>query len=249
MEKRHHLDLLFLFVLEVAIAVIMFALGYWYARSFSDERLNTADRLNSEGSQSKIFETPEEPLEKDSWFVKLETKQFTVLAPRMFQSGMHDGRVKISHSVPYAHDDPCDFIGSGIPKKEIRDFDIEISLMDGSVQDVMKSKWGGEFVEANFRDGVLVEDSGYLLEQYEAHPWSGLRLTMGVEGCGSYSYYFPVGENRTLFIERPFVSEFMEVASTRGLILKALGVPDTIWPQTADVYFMEIVRSVRVKGE
>lgn len=139
--------------------------------------------------------------------------------------------VRIDHSVPSTHPNPCDFKGDSKPLDAVNDFAATIKLANQSVMDYVKTTgWPDwQYVSAN---------------PYRYGAFSGYRVMSGVEGCGSDIYYLFVSQNKTVIITRRLVTELTDVTSDQNTYAK---LPGIISLNKAETYFSQILSSLTVK--
>jgi hypothetical protein len=61
---------------------------------------------------------------------------------------------------------------------------------------------------------------------------------MGVEGCGAYKYYFPLNPDKTLFVKRSLITEFMPIIISYQ---DYLALPGIIPPAEEEELFNKIL--------
>jgi len=145
-----------------------------------------------------------------------------------------DEEVILSHTVPFVHQDPCDFQGDGEGLQEIRDFDVTLKVIENSFPEVIKQNEGESF--------ELQVSPGFV-DEYSLGDISGYKITKGVEGCGYFTYYIPLEESKTLIITRSFVPEFNPINTNFETYLTVF---DVIIPTKEEEIFQSIVSSLKV---
>ncbi|MFH0857759.1 MAG: hypothetical protein V1848_03365 [Candidatus Magasanikbacteria bacterium] len=142
--------------------------------------------------------------------------------------------VILSHAVPFVHPDPCDFRGDGEDLQEIRDFHVSLELIENTMDDVIKQKQWDTF-EMNVSPGYI--------DEYSVGNYQGYRVMNGIEGCGYFSYYFPLGEEKTLYLTRAYVTELLPITSEYE---KHLALPNIFVPEREEAIFESILSSFKV---
>ncbi len=148
--------------------------------------------------------------------------------------------VTLAHSVPYDHPDPCDMKGDGKRLAQLTDFSMTMSVMPGSLPFLM----GHASSLISFEDGMPKTESGFV-DSVAYGPHTGYKVTMGVEGCGEQTYYFPLSTTQTLVISRPLVSELQPIVDP-AVRQKILAMPGVMFPEEAESIFGQIVASIRL---
>jgi len=163
---------------------------------------------------------------------------FTLAVPPPLAAGVRVGdSLDIKHSVPFPHQDPCDFRGDGVDLAEVTDFRLIVQEFPGAPADVLAAQQ-----PLVVRTAAGIEEQPGFAESITVAGRSGYRVTMGVEGCGEDVYYFPLGAASTIVIRRPFVSEFRQSEELKSQVL---AVPGVIVESAADTLFAAIVASIR----
>lgn len=148
-----------------------------------------------------------------------------------------DSYIKISHSIPFVHEDPCDFKGGAPALKKLTDFNANIEVKDLSLIEAVRAKEGKLAEEYIAGDTLSIKDE--YVEKVQIAQLDGFRFNNSFEWCGSADYYFPVGINKTLFVQR---FDIAELALDPGRYSGAKGV---IMPQEADVLFKQIISTFK----
>lgn len=164
--------------------------------------------------------------------------------PPVLEAKQKDGDVAITHSVVYKHTEPCDFIGDAPVKEKIYDFGVYVSVLDANLKDaIIKNEHSDFFVKEFFENNTLKLAEGYV-DPISAGTLNGFQITNGVEGCGQFTYYFPVSSAKTLVINRPFITELSGVV---GNLETYLNLPGIIAPEKEKEFFNTILSTLKVK--
>jgi hypothetical protein len=148
-----------------------------------------------------------------------------------------DGYIKISHSIPFIHEDSCDFKGGAPDLKELTDFNIIIEIEKFNLIDAVRAK-EGDFIEKYIINNSLNTEDGYI-EKSKIAQLDGFRFINSFEGCGNVDYYFSVDKDKTLFVRR---FDIAELALNPERYSSAKGV---IMPQKADILFNQILSTFK----
>jgi hypothetical protein len=147
------------------------------------------------------------------------------------------------HSVPFVHSAPCDFIGTGKELTELSDFDVSFEVYNKSLRDTAIDSQDASFAVDNMSGDEMKLSEGFI-DSITVEGLKGYKLTQGVEGCGQYVYYFPLGNDATLVVSRAFVPE-LNSSISEDIRLKAEKLPNVILSQKSDEIFESILRSFR----
>jgi hypothetical protein len=98
-----------------------------------------------------------------------------------------------------------------------------------------------------FANNKLVVSEGYI-DAYNIGSFSGYSIYTGVEGCGFTTYYFPISNSKTLVVKRNQVTEFSGVLMPE-VKAEVLAIPGVISPEKADLFFEQILSSIKFPGE
>lgn len=175
-------------------------------------------------------------------------------------TGVNDS-ITLTHSIPYKHTDPCDFKGDKAQLENLTDFKISMRMFNTDLKTVMQENEGSYVMDNFFKGDIPVtalDADGSPISEYESSiaqtgslpkdsskesSLIGYKVTSGVEGCGRDNFYFPMSEQQTLFINRPFISEFSSIVTDGQKYLNLEGV---IKPEEADKIFNNILSSIKV---
>lgn len=143
----------------------------------------------------------------------------------------------LSHSIPFKHEDSCDFKGDAPFLKELTDFDINIKIDNLRILNAIKSK-EGESISKYIVDNALKTEEGYI-EEFKIAQFTGYRIINSFEGCGADNYYLSINDSKTLFIRRKHITEFIlnpqRYSSASGVIM----------PQQAEILFNQIISTFK----
>lgn len=151
--------------------------------------------------------------------------------------------VVLTHSVAYRHQSPCAFKGDGQILDKITDFSVSLRIFNFGLKDTVKANENDYLMKDFFSSDTLKTSPGFI-DEFSVDSLQGYRITTGVEGCGFFTYYFPISANKTLFVSRDFISEFRAMTADYQ---KNLNVPGIILPDQEENYFKEILSSFKAK--
>ena len=154
----------------------------------------------------------------------------------------NNGSITLVHSIPFEHNDPCDFKEDKPALKELTDFKVTIELLNKSFAETVMDKETNYFVLKYLLFNELKTEPGFIDEFDADYLEKGYRITRGAEGCGEYTYYLPVDSEYTLFIKRPFVPELNQTDANREEYLK---LPGVITPDKGDQLFFQILSNFK----
>jgi hypothetical protein len=150
--------------------------------------------------------------------------------------------VLVTHSVAYRHDNPCDFKGNGQPLDKITDFDIFLRVFSNGLKETMGENETAYLMD-NYFQGATIETLPGFIDEYNIGALSGYQVTSGAEGCGRYTYYFPLSAGETLFVSRAFVPELQPINVDYREYLNVSGI---ILPEEEESFFKAIISSFRL---
>lgn len=131
--------------------------------------------------------------------------------PQTLNLDQKDGTISLTHKIiptkPLLRH-PCDERGGSPPVTEYEDFHAKIRLFNQSVPDVIRTQdsWLTDDLQGDqFKTDGSVQPFavGRLNDYLEGFAFDG-----GVEGCGKSVYFFPIGKQKILRIERSWVTGF-----------------------------------------
>ncbi len=150
---------------------------------------------------------------------------FSIQDKPRIEFGQETKSIHLSHSVPYKHQNPCDFKGDPLDSesslKDIVDFDILLEIKDPKTVPIKDG------------DSRLVSIGSL----------NGYTVWMGVEGCGYLDYYFPLSSDKMLVVRRSLITELSGSITNSEEYLK---VPGIIQPKDEDKFFRAIISSFKL---
>jgi hypothetical protein len=172
-----------------------------------------------------------------------KSSSFEFTYPSVLTATAQDEGVSIIHAVAYRHNDVCDFKGDAPALDKITDFNVSIRLFDSGLKDAMRKNELDAFVTTYFQGDTIKTEPGFI-DESNVGSLRGYRITSAIEGCGHYSYYFPLSADRTLFVSRAIVTEFQPIITDYQTYLN---VPGVIPPAEEESYFTNILSSFKAK--
>lgn len=156
-----------------------------------------------------------------------------------------ESQVSLTHSIAYKHGNPCDFKGDGtVPALEkLTDFNVSFRVFNQGLKETLQSSAGSDNVFKNFFENNTFKLSQGFIDTFNAGSLRGFQITSGAEGCGEFTYYFPISETKTLFARRAFITEFSPIIGDYQTSLK---LPGIINPSQEIDFFTKILSSFKV---
>jgi hypothetical protein len=145
--------------------------------------------------------------------------------------------ITLFHTVRHEHPNPCDFRGTGELLEELTDFEVRIEVVNQGLFDAVGEKEYESFASEYVVENEFVISPGFI-DEVDIGFLHGYRITMGVEGCGAYMYYFPFNPEKTLYVKRSYITEFMSFISNYQ---DYLALPGIIPPTEEEDLFNEIL--------
>jgi len=182
--------------------------------------------------QSKIKE------QKLGWEIyKIEALKIQFEYPKKIVSlSEEQNKVYLNHSVIFEHNNPCDFKGDGLKLKELADFKVNFELFEGDLEAAVKNQESEDFVSSYFLEKKFKLEPGFI-DEITVGSLKGYVVTRGLEGCGQYTYYFPLNSENTLIVLRSFIPEFQPIIEDYQ---KNLQIPGIISPEQEESLFKQI---------
>ncbi len=218
MQKQKGVSISIGIIIIVAVAAILFGgvFAYQYYIGKSEAR-NPKVKTNS-NIQNSNTETAE-------WKTYTNTQYgFEFRYPSITSINTQDGKITIEHSVGYRHPNPCDFKGDLPPLERVTDFRVTFQISN-------------EKLEKTKQDNFV-----WSYENFNIGSFNGFRGESGIEGCGLYTYLFPISENKMLVVKRSYITEFI---SPIGDKQDYLNIPGIILPNQEENYFNQILSTFK----
>ena len=152
-----------------------------------------------------------------------------------------DPRIIMTHSIPLEHPDPCDFRGDAPSLNTLTDFEVSIEVVSRSLKETIVAN-ESDYLVSNFLvdDRLRIEPD--FIDEASIGSLTGYRITSGVEGCGEYTYYFPLAPRKVLVVKRSFITELKPIIANYQEYLK---LPGVIAPDEEEKLFNRILSTFR----
>ncbi len=150
-------------------------------------------------------------------------------------------RVIMTHAIPLEHPDPCDFRGDAPRSKTLTDFEVAMEVISGSLKEAFVAN-ESDYLVSNFLVDDKLRTEPDFIDEVSLGSLKGYRITMGVEGCGEYTYYFSVAPRKVLLVKRSFITELKPIVANYQEYLK---LPGVISPSEEERLFNEILSTFR----
>lgn len=154
-------------------------------------------------------------------------------------------RVALYHTVPWPERRlPCDERDDAPLYDTINDVQFGFEVISGTLKDALAKIEGSDFIASNYLkdDSVLQIDPGFT-DNFTAGTLNGYQVTSGVGGCGTFTYYFPLGDDRVFTVRRPF-GIFTEIVGPES-IAERKKIPGIILPEKEEEIFKGILSTIR----
>ena len=163
--------------------------------------------------------------------------------PALLSVVKNESAISVSHSVPYSHLNPCDFVGGSEPLDNVTDLAFTMQVYELGLGDTVRLH-EGEFLQQEYFVGDTFKLEPGFIDTVSYGNLKGFKVTSGAEGCGVYTYYFPMG-GKTLFVQRPFTPDLNVLSNPSAET--HLKLPGIIHPDKAEAYFADILISLKAR--
>ncbi len=153
--------------------------------------------------------------------------------------------VSLGHFIAYKHVNLCDFKGDAPPLEKLSDFSVSLSVFNKNLRDTIQSNEGSNYIVDNFFENNTLKISQGFIDEFTVGSLKGFQITSGVEGCGHFTYYFPISSTKTLFVNRSFIPELSPISSDFKKYLNLSGI---ISPYQEKEFFVKIISSIKIKS-
>ncbi|MDP3934608.1 MAG: hypothetical protein Q8Q46_00040 [Candidatus Giovannonibacteria bacterium] len=164
--------------------------------------------------------------------------------PSLISTKQEGETITLNHSIVYKHTNPCNFKGDAPPLDKLSDFGVSLMVSNKNLKDAVQTNEGSDYVVKNFFENNTLKLSEGFIDRFNAGSLNGFQITSGAEGCGRYTYYFPMSSTKTLVVNRSFISEFSPVNGDYQTYLNLSGI---IPPNQEKEFFVKILSSLKVK--
>lgn len=194
------------------------------------------------GCINKITESKATEISETNDWKVYNGSSFEFKYPKILSLSQQEERILLNHSIKYQHANPCDFKGDAPQLDKLTDFNVSLRVFDKNLKDTVETNESSDIIK-NFFKGDTVELSPGFIDKFNIGSLTGYQITIGVEGCGMYTYYFPLTQNKTLAVTRSFISEFLPINADSQ---KYLSLPGIITPSQEEEFFNSILLSFKI---
>jgi hypothetical protein len=161
--------------------------------------------------------------------------------PKIISLSQQGEKILLNHSINYQHPNPCDFKGDAPQLDKLTDFNVSLMVSNKNLKDTVDANESSDMIKNSFK-GATVELSPGFIDSFNTGSLTGYRITAGIEGCGMYTYYFSIAQDKTLVVTRSFISEFLPINADSQ---KYLSLPGIITPTQEEEFFNKILASFK----
>ena len=147
-----------------------------------------------------------------------------------------DGVITVEHAVSFEHFDPCDRTTGNQKSKKIYDFYAQISILPLTPTELFL-QYG---MNRNENGDVAGAKESFEVAYGELE---GFRVYNGNHGCGPYSYFFQIDDEKVLRVDRYPAPEFREVPEEEKQMYSRLRA--IILPENEQHIFGKILHSLK----
>ncbi len=142
----------------------------------------------------------------DSIHLQFRVPAFVTVSPNLAE-------ITLSHSIPFVHNDYCDFVGNKPQPTTLDDVSITFSISDDPLREVLKNTLGGtDQLESVFDESNHFVLQADFVDEFKIGSLIAHRVRYSVEGCGMNYYFIPMG-NRTLIAQIPEQGDLYDTSS------------------------------------
>lgn len=168
---------------------------------------------------------------------------FSFQYPTDLTLGFKGEAVTLTHAVDYRHNDLCNMRDGVRQLNELTDFNVTLAYYKKPMSDTIQATVPSNMV-GDYLNGTSLKVTPGFIDEYQAGNLKGYKITSGAEGCGVYTYYFPLTSGTTLYATQAFVPEFQPINPDYQ---KYLRIPGIISPDKEETYFQTVVTSFKAK--
>jgi hypothetical protein len=166
---------------------------------------------------------------------------------KLIQISKEGQRLKLLHSIPFEHSNPCDFDDTPDPPfKELTDFNVTLEILDKNLKGAVlwyEASAAEYFLTRFTSDSVLQLEPGHI-DTVRAGLLKGYRIFQGAEGCGRFNYYFVLDAANTLAVTRKHITELDPVIESYKENRK---LPGVIVPEREEELFNSILSTFKFR--
>ena len=227
-------------VLIVLVVILVGVFGYFALVKKSLTPTSETQTSNNLPSQ----QTPPTSQTSNPGWEKYSGVSFEFEYPSLISAKQEGEIITLNHSIVYKHTNPCDFKGDALPLENFSDFGVSFIVSNKNLKDAVQTNEGSDYVVKNFFENNTLKLSEGFIDSFNAGSLNGFQITSGAEGCGRYTYYFPMSSTKTLVVNRSFISEFNPINGDYQTYLNLSGI---IPPNQEKEFFVKILSSLKVK--
>jgi hypothetical protein len=190
----------------------------------------------------KLGEYPEFDMTSNLKSYKSEKYGFAIKYPEEIILSEESNGINLTHSITYEHPNPCDFKGDNPALQELTDFNVSLEVFQKNLLETVVENENSTFAQEYLVGNKLKIAPGFI-DEFIIGKLKGYQITQGVEGCGEYTYYFPIDSSHTLLVKRAFIAEFSPVIADSQ---KYLALPGIISPMMEKTMFDQIFSDFRL---
>ncbi len=236
-------------VLIVLVVILAGAVGYFALVKKSPTPTNETQQINNlptqQTSPPSTTQTPSPSSQTNNpGWKKYSGTSLEFEYPSLISVKQEGETITLNHSIIYKHNSPCDFKGDAPPLEKLSDFGVSLMVSNKNLKDAVQSNEGSDYVVKNFFENNTLKLSEGFIDKFNTDSLNGFQITSGVEGCGRYTYYFPMSSTKTLVVNRSFISEFNPINGDHQTYLNLSGI---IPPNQEKEFFVKILSSLKVK--
>ncbi len=146
--------------------------------------------------------------------------------------------INLTHSVSFKHVNSCD-LKDGSSLNDATDFGISFKLYNSDLNNSIK-KDNPNMLEFIFKGNTIITEEGGFVDKYKIGVLDGYKISVGVEGCGYTTYYFPISANETLVVRRDIYLQTLQMDRE-----KLINIPGFITSTQEEQIFKDILSSVK----
>ena len=228
------------YLIGIVLVILLAGGAYYFGLSQKENGLIK----DIEKAQDQVTTTPvsENQTNNPGW-KKYTDNSLEFEYPNNIISVVKNGdKVSLSHSLSYKHNDFCDMKGSGTVLNRFTDFNVSLRVVEKGMKGALEETQGW-LAKDYFANGAFKLSPGFV-DSFKVGPLKGYQITSGVEGCGNYTYYFPLSSIKTLVVVRALVPELNSINADNKTYLN---LPGVIIPDQESELFTKILSSLKVK--
>lgn len=232
----------------VIIVILFFMASFTLPGCINKTAESTSTEINetisdaTETTPNTITDTSQSSNNETSDWKVYNGSSFEFKYPKILSLNQQEEKILLNHSIKYQHANPCDFKGDAPQLDKLTDFNVSLRVFNKNLKDTVETNESSDIIKNSFK-GDTVELSPGFIDKFNTGSLAGYRITNGVEGCGMYTYYFSLTQNKILAVTRSFISEFLPINADSQ---KYLNLPGIIIPSQEEELFNKILSSFKI---